>query len=199
MFIVPFFGAPRCSPSLPNSSFPSFLPSRVLYIFISIFIWVPTSLHSLLPTPPFYSATESSIPRTLCPSALLLLKLFPYCSSAWKYSLPWKANLSSRQIPPSLPGQSHQTRSAALNLSKLPLHMQGAFRVICIVCSDQRSLMYDLWHLYILPRQFIHFMAHLQWPFFPWMGDEIFLAVASLSHSTCSQLACPVPQTHPPH
>lgn len=49
-------------------------PSRALYIFIYMFIWVPISLYALIRTPPFYSATESSVPHMLYPSATLLLK-----------------------------------------------------------------------------------------------------------------------------
>lgn len=70
----------------------------------------------------------------------------------------WKANPACR----SHQAQTHRTTSAAPHPPRLPLHTQGALRVICGVCSNQRRLMYDLWHLYILPGHFIHFMARSQ-------------------------------------
>lgn len=69
----------------------SLLPSRALYMYIYLLIWVPIFLYSLSPTPQFYSAAEASVLYASHPATPLL---FPCCSSAWKYTLPWKANLS---------------------------------------------------------------------------------------------------------
>lgn len=105
---------------------------------------------------------------TLCPTYVALFcysppkAFFHVTLLPGNTACPGKQISPSLRIPPRLPGQTHQTRSAAPHLSKLPPHMRGDFRVICVVCSDQRYLMYDLWHLYILPGQFIHFMAPSQ-------------------------------------
>lgn len=59
--------------------------------------------------------------------------------------------------------------------------------------------MYDLWCLYILPGQFIHFMAHSQWPFFPMNGEWNILSSDIPLPLCISQLACPITPTHPHH
>lgn len=129
-----------------NSAFP-FSPPRLSYFHL----YTRLGSHFPILSPPYTSILFCH--WILCPANIAPFCYLPprpfFCVALLpgNTAIPETQISPSMQIPPSLIGQVHQTRSAAPHLCELPLHMQGAFGVICVVCSDQRFLMYDLRHL----------------------------------------------------
>lgn len=142
-YFAPFFGSPHRFHFLQNLDFLFYLLGLSTCTSISSFGFpfpcTPSLLHLSFILPP---KLVSCVHHTL-----LLPSFFHAALLLGNTPCPGKQISPGTQVIPILPGQTHQTRSAAPRLSELPLHMQGAFRVNGVVCSDQRYLMYDLWCL----------------------------------------------------